>query len=84
MSDVIDSPATSATPPSRKRRAILDAAALLFCARARCGVHGRGGEGGGVSKATLYAHFTGKDALFADIVAERLPRSGPRPRRCPA
>jgi TetR/AcrR family transcriptional repressor of mexJK operon len=26
----------------------------------------------GVSKATLYAHFTGKDALFAEIVAARL------------
>jgi TetR/AcrR family transcriptional repressor of mexJK operon len=59
--------------PSRKRRAILGAAAELFCAQ------GYGAtsmdavaRAAGVSKATLYAHFTGKDALFAEIVAGRL------------
>jgi TetR/AcrR family transcriptional repressor of mexJK operon len=70
MSDVAPeiAPATS-----RKRRAILDGAAELFCG------HGYGAvsmdaiaRAAGVSKATLYAHFTGKDALFAEIVAERL------------
>ena len=27
----------------------------------------------GVSKATVYAHFSGKDQLFAAIIAERMP-----------
>lgn len=55
-----------------KRRAIVEAAARLFM---------RDGYGAvsmdavaresGVSKATLYAHFSGKDRLFATIVADR-------------
>ncbi|MGG5823790.1 TetR/AcrR family transcriptional regulator [Falsiroseomonas sp. HW251] len=58
---------------SRKRRAILDAAALLFCGQGYGAVSMDAvAKAAGVSKATLYAHFTGKDALFAEIVAERL------------
>jgi TetR/AcrR family transcriptional repressor of mexJK operon len=60
---------------SPKRRAILDAAAELFLA------HGYGAVSmevvartAGVSKATLYAHFVSKDALFAAIIAGNWPR----------
>lgn len=63
---------TSAALDRPKRRAIVEAAAKLFM---------RDGYGAvsmdavaresSVSKATLYAHFTGKDRLFATIVAER-------------
>ena len=55
-----------------KRRAMIDAAEQLFLA------HGYGNTSmdavarlAGVSKATLYAHFTSKDLLFATIVGER-------------
>lgn len=55
-----------------KRRAMIDAAEQLFLA------HGYGDASmdavarlAGVSKATLYAHFTSKDVLFATIVGER-------------
>ncbi|MBS0561031.1 MAG: TetR/AcrR family transcriptional regulator [Proteobacteria bacterium] len=56
---------------SPKRHAILDAAAELFLA------HGYGAasmdaiaKAAGVSKATLYAHFASKDALFATIISD--------------
>jgi len=56
---------------SPKRHAVLDAAATLFLA------HGYGAvsmdavaKGAGVSKATLYAYFASKDALFATIVGD--------------
>jgi TetR/AcrR family transcriptional repressor of mexJK operon len=54
---------------SPKRRAILDAAASLFMAEGYGAVSmdavARAAQ---VSKATLYAHFTGKEALFAEII----------------
>ncbi|WP_160000657.1 TetR/AcrR family transcriptional regulator [Roseomonas sp. 18066] len=63
----------SLAPPeiSPKRRAILDAAAELFMKEGFGPVSmdavARGAQ---VSKATLYAHFTGKDALFQEIIEE--------------
>src|ERR687894_3210836 len=58
-----------------KPRAILDAAAELFLAHGFAAVSmeavARQAE---VSKATLYAHFSGKDALFGAMVAERCGR----------
>lgn len=57
---------------SPKRRAMIDAAEQLFL------LHGYGATSmdavarlASVSKATLYAHFTSKDLLFATIVGER-------------
>jgi TetR/AcrR family transcriptional repressor of mexJK operon len=64
-------------PPTqqRKRRQVLDAAAGLFMAQ------GYGAtsmdavaRAAGVSKATLYAYFAGKDELFAAIVGEACSR----------
>jgi TetR/AcrR family transcriptional repressor of mexJK operon len=58
-----------------KPRAILDAAAELFLAHGFAGVSMDAvARQAGVSKATLYAHFPGKDALFAAMVAERCDR----------
>lgn len=74
-----DAPATTLPPPaaaaeveaSPKRRAILDAAATLFMAEGFAAVSmdavARAAQ---VSKATLYAHVSGKDALFQEIVEE--------------
>ena len=63
--------ATAAAEPSRKRRKMLDAATNLFMQ------HGYGAvsmdavaRAADVSKATLYAHFASKDALFATIVGD--------------
>lgn len=65
-------PPEPAPDGSRKRRQVLDAAEQLFLA------HGYGAvsmdavaRAAAVSKATLYAHFAGKDQLFATIVGER-------------
>jgi TetR/AcrR family transcriptional repressor of mexJK operon len=69
--------ATLPDPPAqqRKRRQVLDAAAGLFMAQ------GYGAtsmdavaRAAGVSKATLYAYFAGKDELFAAIVGEACTR----------
>ena len=56
---------------SPKRQLVLDAAASLFMA------HGYGAvsmdavaRAAGVSKATLYAHFSSKDQLFATIIGD--------------
>src|ERR687894_330345 len=58
-----------------KPRAILDAAAELFLAQGFASVSMDAvARRAGVSKATLYAHFPGKDALFAAVVAERCDR----------
>src|SRR3712207_5867039 len=58
-----------------KPRAILDAAAELFLAHGFAAVSMDAvARQAGVSKATLYAHFPGKDALFAAMVAERCDR----------
>jgi TetR/AcrR family transcriptional repressor of mexJK operon len=75
-----------------KRRAILLAAAELFMADGYGDVAMDAvARAAGVSKATLYAHFTGKDALFEAIVvdgctlmrshAETLLTGQPRPLR---
>ena len=58
-----------------KPRAILDAAAELFLAHGFAAVSMDAvARQASVSKATLYAHFPGKDALFAAMVAERCDR----------
>lgn len=60
------------SPVSPKQRAALDAAANLFMARGYAAVSMDAvAKEAGISKATLYAHFASKDALFAEIVAER-------------
>lgn len=75
-----------------KRRAILLAAAELFMAEGYSNVAMDAvARAAGVSKATLYAHFSGKDALFEAIVvdgctvmrshAEALLSDHPRPLR---
>jgi TetR/AcrR family transcriptional repressor of mexJK operon len=54
---------------SPKRRAIVDAATELFAARGYGAVSMDAiARAADVSKATLYAHFTSKDGLFATIV----------------
>ncbi|MGY4802080.1 TetR/AcrR family transcriptional regulator [Teichococcus aerofrigidensis] len=69
MSDTLPASA-AATDTSPKRRAILEAAAGLFLAEGFGAVSMDGiARAAQVSKATLYAHFAGKDALFAEIVA---------------
>jgi TetR/AcrR family transcriptional regulator, mexJK operon transcriptional repressor len=69
MSATLAPPTPDAPPVAPKRQVILEAAGRLFMA------HGYGAVSmdavareAGVSKATLYAHFTGKDALFAEMV----------------
>jgi TetR/AcrR family transcriptional repressor of mexJK operon len=58
-------------PPSRKRQQMLLAAAELFIAQGYGAVSMDAvARAAGVSKATLYAHFASKDALFATIVGE--------------
>ncbi|MBD0271414.1 MAG: TetR/AcrR family transcriptional regulator [Acetobacteraceae bacterium] len=58
-----------------KARAVLDAAAELFLAQGFAAVSMDAvARHAGVSKATLYAHFPGKDALFEAMVAERCDR----------
>jgi TetR/AcrR family transcriptional repressor of mexJK operon len=53
-----------------KRRAIMAAAAELFMAEGYAAVSMDAvAKTSGVSKATLYAHFSGKEALFESIVA---------------
>jgi TetR/AcrR family transcriptional repressor of mexJK operon len=68
VSDTADIRAENDSP---KRQLVLDAAASLFMA------HGYGSVSmdavartAGVSKATLYAHFSSKDQLFATIIGE--------------
>lgn len=57
---------------SPKRRAVLDAAGQLFLDQGYAAVSMDAvARAAGVSKATLYAHFSGKDALFGAIVGER-------------
>jgi TetR/AcrR family transcriptional repressor of mexJK operon len=64
-SDILDCPA----PLSPKRRAVIDAATELFMNLGYGAVSMDAiARAAGVSKATLYAHFTSKDALFASIV----------------
>lgn len=57
---------------SPKRRQILDAAGKLFLGEGYAAVSMDAlARVAGVSKATLYAYFPGKDALFGAMVAER-------------
>jgi TetR/AcrR family transcriptional repressor of mexJK operon len=71
----MSAPATHPVLDRPKRRAITEAATRLFL---RLGYGAVSMDAvareSGVSKATLYAHFTGKDRLFATIVAERCRR----------
>lgn len=56
---------------SPKRRAIMAAAAELFMAEGYAAVSMDAvARTAGVSKATLYAHFPGKEALFESIIAD--------------
>lgn len=60
------------TADTPKRRQILDAAGQLFLAEGFAAVSMDAiARGAGVSKATLYAYFPGKDALFGAMVSER-------------
>src|ERR1044071_8827104 len=56
--------------PSGKAEAILAAAELAFLASGFGGVTMDAiARGGGVSKATVYAHYHGKEALFGAVIA---------------
>lgn len=58
-----------------KPRAVLDAAAQLFLAQGYGGVSMDAvAKRACVSKATLYAHFPGKEALFRSMIAEQCER----------
>ncbi|BAE52967.1 TetR/AcrR family transcriptional regulator [Paramagnetospirillum magneticum] len=58
--------------PSAKREAILDAAQRLFLVEGYAATSMDAvAAGAGVSKATIYAHFEGKDQLFAAIMHRR-------------
>jgi TetR/AcrR family transcriptional repressor of mexJK operon len=66
--------ATTELPP--KRRQMLEAAAELFIAHGYEKVSMDAvARAAGVSKATVYAHFTSKDMLFASMVGEACQRS---------
>jgi TetR/AcrR family transcriptional regulator, mexJK operon transcriptional repressor len=68
MSAVLDLLCDTQNP---KRRAIMAAAAELFMADGYAAVSMDAvARTAGVSKATLYAHFTGKESLFEAIVAD--------------
>jgi TetR/AcrR family transcriptional repressor of mexJK operon len=57
---------------SAKREAILDAAQALFLRQGYAGTSmDQVAATAGVSKATIYAHFTGKDELFGAIIRRR-------------
>nr|WP_314073904.1 TetR/AcrR family transcriptional regulator [uncultured Roseococcus sp.] len=57
---------------SPKRRQVLDAAGRLFLSEGFAAVSmDTVAREAGVSKATLYAYFSGKDALFGAVVSER-------------
>ena len=73
-----DATATISLPAetSPKRRLVLEAAADLFMEHGYEKVSMDAvARGAGVSKATLYAHFASKDALFASIVGEACQRN---------
>ncbi len=67
------SPAIESSP---KRRQMIEASAALFMAHGYEKVSMDAvARAAGVSKATLYAHFTSKDVLFASIVGEACQRN---------
>lgn len=75
MLATVDAPQPSDESRSPKLRAILDAAGKLFLVQGFAAVSMDAvARQAGVSKATLYAHFPGKDALFAAMVSERCDR----------
>src|SRR5215207_9578204 len=75
MLDVLEAAPPSEENRSTKPRAILDAAGKLFLAQGFAAVSMEAvAREAGVSKATLYAHFPGKDAIFAAMVGERCDR----------
>ena len=62
-------PPITAPPVAPKRQAVLEAAGRLFMAQGYGAVSMDAvAREAGVSKATLYAHFSSKDALFAEMV----------------
>jgi len=72
MSDIALAEPAHCVDTSPKRRQVLDAATELFLAHGYGAVSMDGvARQANVSKATLYAHFASKDALFATIVHER-------------
>ncbi len=75
MSEALEAGCVPSPVASRKRQAVLEAAAKLFIGQGYGAVSMDAvAKAAGVSKATLYAHFSGKDALFAEIVRNRLSR----------
>lgn len=75
----VDVPVATLTAQQRKRTQVMEAATRLFMAQ------GYGATSmdaiareAGVSKATLYAYFDGKDALFAAIVGDACERNADR------
>jgi TetR/AcrR family transcriptional repressor of mexJK operon len=72
MNDVLAFPDAPTIPSSPKRRQVLEAATELFLANGYGAVSMDAvAKAANVSKATLYAHFASKDALFATIIRER-------------
>lgn len=68
-------PAPVESCASPKRQAAMEAAARLFLARGYAAVSMDAvAREAGISKATLYAHFAGKDALFAAMIEARCRR----------
>ncbi|WP_149536301.1 TetR/AcrR family transcriptional regulator [Siccirubricoccus phaeus] len=77
MSEHDDQPGCEAAPEARsaKAQAIMEAAAELFLAQGYAATSMEAvARRAGVSKATLYAHFPGKDTLFRAVVGERCNR----------
>ncbi|HTN12290.1 MAG TPA: TetR/AcrR family transcriptional regulator [Acetobacteraceae bacterium] len=75
MTIALDSQSTT-TDSSPKRRQMIEASAELFMAHGYEKVSMDAvARAAGVSKATLYAHFTSKDMLFASIVGEACQRN---------
>ena len=61
--------------PSRKRDAILEAARACFLEQGYAAASmDMVAARAGVSKATIYAHFSGKDDLFAEVIHSRCER----------
>jgi len=72
MSESIVAAPPPASDTSPKRRQVLDAATDLFLAQGYGAVSMDAvARAAGVSKATLYAHFASKEALFATIMRDR-------------
>ncbi len=81
---IVDAPAAQLAAPQRKRRQVVEAAARLFMAQGYGATSMEAiAREAGVSKATLYAYFPGKDALFAAIVGEACAREAEARPCCP-